>query len=80
MKRIEIPQIRNLDRPLAALFLKVPGKRKFAFLLIPNGTRDHKIASQLLDRQGQQGGNPRRFIIGKAKDLNWSTVKKLLPK
>lgn len=79
MRRLEMPQIRGLERPLAVLFVHLPGRRRFAFHLIPRSSKSYKSASQILEREGQQGSVRRRFIVGDFSEKKWRTVKKLLP-
>jgi hypothetical protein len=79
MRRIEIPQIKRLKRPLAALFLKLPGRRHFAYFLLPRESPNYARASKLLAKHGEQGGAERRYIVGSNNDAIWSAVTKLLP-
>lgn len=78
MRRVEMPQIRNLERPLVAIFLKLAGRSRFAFKLLPRRSLDHGIASRLLEQGGQQGNAERRFVIGRPRDSHWKLVKSLL--
>jgi hypothetical protein len=77
MRRIEMPQIRDLKRPLMALFFRLKGSRKFAFILIPRESRGFAKTNQLLDTYGQQGGAQRRFYIGGWKDDLWKDISAL---
>jgi len=77
MRRIEMPQIRDLKRPLVALFFRLKGRRKFAFVLIPRGSRGFAKADALLDTHGQQGGAERRYYIGGWKDDLWKEISAL---
>ena len=63
MRRIEMPQIRYLDRPLAVAFVQ-RGDKNYAFKLLPRNSVQFRRADTLLDRAGQQGGARRRFVIG----------------
>lgn len=78
MRRIEMPQIRDLERPLAVVFVKLSGRGRFAFKLIPKHSATYRAATRLLDREGQQGEAERRFIIGRPGDGNWKAVNALL--
>jgi HKD family nuclease len=78
MRRIEMPQIKNLQRPLAVAFLQLRGQRRFAFTLLPAGSADYRKASRLLDHNGQQGNAQRRYVIGKPNDRLWQSVKSFL--
>jgi hypothetical protein len=78
MRRVEMPQIRDLERPLAVTFLKLTGRSRFAFKLLPKPSADYRIASQLLQQEGQQGNAQRRFLVGRPGDNHWKLVKSLL--
>lgn len=78
MRRLEMPQIREMDRPLVAVFLKLPGRDQFAFKLLAQGSRANEFASRLLDQEGQQGNAQRRFLIGQPSQKVWRQVKRLL--
>jgi len=79
MRRLEMPQIRDLPRSLAVLFVKVRGHRRFAYRILPQGTGALRTANSLLNEHGQQGLAERRYIIGKKDDELWPKVQKLLP-
>lgn len=79
MRRLEMPQIRGLARPLAVVFVHLPGRRRFAFHLIPSHSKGYKLADRILEREGQQGAAERRYIIGSLTEKKWSSVKALLP-
>jgi HKD family nuclease len=81
MRRLEMPQIRGLSRPLAVLFVVLPGKQGFAFTLIPRNSNRYKVADTLLRRDGQQGRGERRFIMasGSAAKGRSTIIRKLLP-
>jgi hypothetical protein len=78
MRRIEMPQIRNLDRPLVVVFIQRSGQRRYGFKLLPKNSRLFRRADALLDRDGQQGSARRRFLIGSPGDANWEVVRELL--
>jgi hypothetical protein len=78
MRRLEMPQIRSLPRPLSVIFVKLPGKHKFAYFLVDRNNRAFKSIDQLLTRDGQQGGRERRYFIGQKGDANYGIVSKLL--
>lgn len=78
MRRLEMPQIKGLERPLAVLFLRLPGKRKFAHCLLPRDTGAFRSADQILGQHGQQDHAVRRFIIGQRGDRLWKRVSLLL--
>ena len=80
MRRIEVPEIKTRARNLAILFLKLKGRRQFAYCVLPRESRSYRTANQLLKRHGQQGTQERRFIIGRKGDKQWTVVKALLPK
>jgi len=64
MRRIEMPQIDGLKRPLIALFLSL-GKKQFAYVLLRNGSAHYRRANDLLNRLGQQPNHAaRRYHIG----------------
>jgi HKD family nuclease len=79
MRRLEMPQIRGLARPLAVIFMHLPGRRRFAFHLIPHHSPAYKVANRILQKEGQQGSAKRRFVIGSLTEKKWSSVKGLLP-
>ncbi|HRT58854.1 MAG TPA: phospholipase D family protein [Candidatus Paceibacterota bacterium] len=79
MRRLEMPQIWGLARPLAVLFTRLPGKRRFAFRLISRNSKDYTKANRLLTQHGQQGRAERRFIIGTTTDALWRRAKRFLP-
>lgn len=80
MRRLEMPQIKSLDRPLAVLFLRVRGKNKYAYTLIPRSSLHFKKVNRLLRDHGQQGRMVRRFVIGKRGDAHWEKVRAFMPK
>jgi len=79
MRRLEMPQIRELSRPLVVVFVRLRGSKRFAFRLLPRGTRAYRAASKLLDQYGQQGGRERRYYIGKRSDAVWKGISSYLP-
>jgi HKD family nuclease len=79
MRRLEMPQIRGLARPLAVVFMRLRGKRRFAFKLIPHYSKVYKVVNRVLKNEGQQGSGKRRFVIGSLADKEWISVKTLLP-
>ncbi len=78
MRRLEMPQIRGLARPLAVLFMRLRGKRQFAFRLIPNYSKAYKVANRILANEGQQGSAQRRYVIGSLVDERWRSIGTLL--
>jgi hypothetical protein len=78
MRRMEMPQIRRLDRPLAALFLKLRRSQKFGFQLFPRDTKSYAIANSILSKHGQQGNAQRRYVIGEKRDQHWRRIVELL--
>jgi len=79
MRRIEVPGIKNLARSLAVFFIRLRGRNKFAYRIIPRETKPYRDADQLLARYGQQEKHKkRRYIIGRKKDDVWPNVKALL--
>jgi hypothetical protein len=78
MRRVEMPQIRNLPRPLVVLFIKLAGRGCFAFKLLPQRSAGFRVATRLLAQEGQQGGARRRFLFGRPRDAYWRIVKQLL--
>lgn len=79
MRRLEMPSIRGLRRPLAAIFfrLKRP-RRRFAFRLLPAGTNFYRKGNGILARYGQQGNQDRRFVIADSRHVAFSQIHKLL--
>ena len=65
MRRIEMPQIRELPRPLAAVFVRLRRPATFAYLLLPRNTAGYKAADSLLAKHGQQGKGVRRYVIAR---------------
>jgi HKD family nuclease len=80
MRRLEMPQIRTMKRPLAVLFVKLRGKKRFAYVLIEQNTRKFGWVNRLLRSDGQQGGGVRRYLVGRRNDLLWARISKLLPR
>lgn len=78
MRRLEMPTIRHLDRPLTAVFVKLERPHAFAYALCVRGTRQHRMTDLLLATHGQQGGGERRYYIGKPDDSLWPQVRELL--
>lgn len=78
MRRLEMPAIKELQRPLTVVFLKLKKKNHFAFSLFLKGTKGCKKISELLTEYGQQGGAVRRYIIGSTDDDLWKQASKLL--
>lgn len=78
MRRLEMPTIRHLERPLTAVFVKLKRPKAFAYVLCPRGTRQHRAMSALLDAHGQQGGGERRYYIGRPKDKLWDQVNNII--
>ncbi len=80
MRRIEVPEIKTRARNLAILFLKLRGRRRFAYCILPRESDSYRVADQLLENHGQQGAKERRFLIGRKGNKQWAVVKTLLPK
>lgn len=78
MRRLEMPSILHQARPLAVFFIRLAGRREFAFRLIPKRSVFYKTIYALLERKGQQGAAKRRYIVGKRGDANWRTLRQLL--
>jgi len=78
MRRIEMPQIRRLQRPLAVVFVRLPGRDRFAFRLLPQRSPGYRRAAKLLARAGHQGRARRRFLFGRSNDTHWGKIKGLL--
>jgi hypothetical protein len=65
MRRIEMPQIDGLERPLIAIFLR-SAPRRFAYVLLRNGTGLYRQANQFLQSYGQQPAHAeRRYHINR---------------
>lgn len=79
MRRLEVPQIKTMKRPLAVIFIKLPGKAKYAYSLLERPSAKYSAADKLLNRHGQQAGYVRRYIIGTRRDPLWQRVSRLLP-
>lgn len=77
MRRIEMPTIAGLDRPLVVYFERL-GARSFAYRLIPRHERDYERISTVLDSFGQQGAHRRRFVIATRRDPVWLRVQKIM--
>jgi hypothetical protein len=59
MRRIEMPQIRDLERPLAVVFVKLLGRGRFAFKLIPKNSAPYlRPKTQRLRLHASVGGFP----------------------
>lgn len=80
MRRIEVPEIKTRARNLAILFLKLKGRRQFAYCILPRESRSYRTADRLLKNHGQQGAQERRFFIGQKGDKQWAVVKGLIPR
>jgi hypothetical protein len=78
MRRLEMPQIKGMRRPLAVLFLRIRGKRRFAYALLPHGSAAWKKANRALHDHGQQGNRRRRYIVGRCGDTRWKDIRPLL--
>jgi HKD family nuclease len=78
MRRLEMPQIRKLRRPLAVVFIKLPGPRNFAYRLIRRDSEQYGIVSDILNHAGQQGKAERRYYIGRRDDRHWEAISELL--
>jgi len=78
MRRLEMPQIREMSRPLTIIFLKLSGRDNFAFKLLAQGSAGNNFAARLLARKGQQGNAQRRFLIGQPRQAIWRDAQRLL--
>lgn len=78
MRRLEMPQIRKLDRPLVVIFIKLSGKLKFAYYLVKRDSAQYKNIDAFLNSNGQQGSNKRRYYISSREDKHSSAIKKII--
>jgi HKD family nuclease len=78
MRRLEMPTIRHLERPLTVVFVKLKSPASFAYVLCPRGTNQHREMNSILDAHGQQGAGVRRYYIGRPKDELWDRVNKII--
>jgi len=78
MRRLEMPQIRGMRRPLTVLFLRMGGKMRFAYTLLPQSTSAWKKANRVLRHHGQQGNRVRRYVVGRCGDALWKDIQPLL--
>lgn len=79
MRRLEMPTIEGLTRPLAVLFVRL-GKSAFAYRLIAHEDQEYPVVSSILDADGQQGRQERRFVIGRQGDEIWKKLpKRVMP-
>lgn len=78
MRRIEMPTIRHLSRPLIAAFIKLPEPQSFAYKLFPQRTAAHRKADELLNAYGQQGNARRRYYLGDVDDEVWPQLKGMI--
>ena len=79
MRRLEMPQIKKLKRPLTVLFVQMNRKHQYAYALFEKDSNEDRSVSKILDGFGQQGGGVRRYYIGAKNDKLWDKVKNLLP-
>jgi HKD family nuclease len=79
MRRLEMPQIKKLKRPLTVLFVQMNKKYKYAYVLFEKNTNEDRSASKLLDEYGRQDAAVRRYYIGAKNDKLWGKVQKLIP-
>ena len=78
MRRLEMPVIRGLTRPLTAVFIRLPEKQRFAFTVFSQHSPEHKRINRLLNDNGQQGKATRRYYIGQQNDGLWKQVRSLI--
>lgn len=78
MRRLEMPAIKNMKRPLTIVFLKMGTKNLFAYSLFAKGSEACAKASEILDKHGQQGRAVRRYFIGSIKDKIGKQIANLL--
>ena len=78
MRRLEMPTIKNMQRPLTVVFLKMETKNLFAYSLFEKDSEAFAKASEILDKHGQQGGAVRRYLIGSIKDKIGKQIANLL--
>jgi len=78
MRRIEIPQIRDLARPCGIVVIRLPkSKNRFAYKLIPQSSKDYSTLDNLLKKKGTTA-RTRRHLIGVPSDAEWAQVSKLM--
>lgn len=70
MRRLEMPTIAGLARPLAVVFVRI-GNGQFAYRLLPRAGGEYTMADQVLTQHGQQGNAQRRYFIGRIGDPVW---------
>lgn len=73
MRRLEMPTIEGLDRPLIVAFVRF-GAGRFGYRLFPRDIRGFRIVDRLLNQHGQQGRAQRRFYIGRIGDAVWQPL------
>lgn len=73
MRRLEMPTIAGLARPLMVVFVRL-GAGRFAYRLIRREARAYQNVDRTLARSGQQGGAQRRYYIGQLGDAVWQTL------
>lgn len=78
MRRIEIPEIRFLDRPLLALFLKLKGRERIAYLLVKRSDAAFGRLGKLLERANDPESGTRRYHIGTIADPTWKRIEGLV--
>jgi hypothetical protein len=78
MRRLEMPAIKNMQRPLTVVFLRMGTKNLFAYSLFAKGSEACTKAAEILDKHGQQGRAVRRYLIGSIKDKIGKQIANLL--
>jgi HKD family nuclease len=78
MRRIEIPQIRDLPRPCGSFWLKLNGSNKYAYRIITRSESHFQIFDKVL-RERNQGTGERRYYLGRTGDEVWQTVSQFIP-
>lgn len=78
MRRLEMPQIAGMARPLAAVFLRLK-RRQFAVAVVPRQTAKYRLIDRLLSKYGQQPGYAkRRYYVGTARDHKFPLLRPVL--
>lgn len=78
MRRLEMPTIRQLERNLVAVFIKLANRNGFAYKLCPRDSKWYQTANSLLAAHGQQGNAERRYYIGEPGDGLWARTNAFL--
>ena len=73
MRRLEMPTIEGLPRPLIVVFVRL-GVGRFTYRLIGRSAVRFQAVDRTLARSGQQGGAQRRYYIGQMGDAVWRAL------